>query len=256
MTNEQLSASKIKLIHIPTVLGAVVPIYNLPGVSQELKFSPDVLADIYLGKISNWNDGRIAKDNPGVKLPNQEIIVIHRSDGSGTTFIFTDYLAKVSSDWKSSPGASTAVQWPKGLGGKGNEGVAGLVRQMAGAIGYVELIYSMQNKIPFGLVKNASGAWVKASVDGVTAAAASVKAMPADYRVSITNAPGKDSYPISSFTWLLIPTQPADASKGHVLKDFLEWMLEHGEGEASSLYYAPLPASVQAKVKASIAQMK
>lgn len=256
MTNEQLSASKVKLLHIPTVLGAVVPIYNLPGVSQELKFSPDVLADIYLGKISNWNDGRIAKDNPGVKLPTQEIIVIHRSDGSGTTFIFTDYLAKVSSDWKSSPGASTAVQWPKGLGGKGNEGVAGLVRQMAGAIGYVELIYSMQNKIPFGLVKNASGAWVKASVEGVTAAAASVKAMPADYRVSITNAAGKDSYPISSFTWLLIPTQPADAGKGHVLKDFLTWMLEHGEAEANSLYYAPLPAAVQAKVKASIAQMK
>ena len=256
MTDQQIAESKIKVMHVPTVLGAVVPIYNLPGVSQELKFAPDVLADIYLGKISNWNDARIAKDNAGAKLPNQEIIVIHRSDGSGTTFIFTDYLAKVSSEWKSSVGASTAVPWPKGLGGKGNEAVAGLVRQMPGAIGYVELIYSMQNKIPFGMVKNASGAWVKASIEGVTAAAASVKTMPADYRVSITNAPGKDTYPISSFTWLLIPTQPKDAAKGHVLKEFLEWMLDHGESEASSLYYAPLPPAVAAKVKASIAQMK
>ncbi len=256
MTDAQISDSKIKVMHIPTVLGAVVPIYNLPGVSQELKFSPDVLADIYLGKISNWSDGRIAKDNAGVKLPNQEIIVIHRSDGSGTTFIFTDYLSKVSSEWKNSVGASTAVPWPKGLGGKGNEAVAGLVRQMPGAIGYVELIYSMQNKIPFGMVKNAAGNWVKASIDGVTAAAASVKAMPADYRVSITNAPGKDSYPISSFTWLLVPTHPQDAAKGHVLGDFLSWMLEHGESEAASLYYAPLPPAVAAKVKASIAQMK
>ncbi len=256
MTNEQLAASKIKIMHIPTVLGAVVPIYNLQGVSQELRFAPDVLADIYLGKITNWNDGRIAKDNPGAKLPNQEIIVIHRSDGSGTTFIFTDYLSKVSSEWKSSVGASSAVPWPKGLGGKGNEAIAGLVRQMPGAIGYVELIYSMQNKIPFGYVKNSAGAWVKGSIEGVTAAAASVKSMPADYRVSITNAPGKDAYPISSFTWLLIPNPPQDATKGHVLKQFLEWMLEHGESEAGSLYYAPLPDSVQAKVKASIAQMK
>ncbi len=256
MSDQQLAESKIKLIHIPTVLGAVVPIYNLPGVSQELKLSGEVLAAIYHGDISNWNDSRIARDNAGVKLPNQEIIVIHRSDGSGTTFIFTDYLSKVSPEWKSSVGASTAVQWPKGLGGKGNEGVSGLVRQMPGAIGYVELIYAMQNKIAFGMVKNAAGEWVKASTDGVTAAAASVKSMPADYRVSITNAPGKESYPISSFTWLLIPTHPADAAKGQVLKDFLEWMLDHGESEATSLYYAPLPASVQAKVRASIAQMK
>jgi phosphate transport system substrate-binding protein len=256
MTDQQIAESKIKVMHIPTVLGAVVPIYNLPGVSQELKFSPDVLADIYLGRITNWNDGRIAKDNQGVKLPNQEIIVIHRSDGSGTTFIFTDYLSKISGEWKSSVGASTSVAWPKGLGGKGNEGVAGLVRQMPGAIGYVELIYALQNKIAYGMIKNAAGAWEKASVEGVTAAAASVKSMPADFRVSITNAPGKDAYPISSFTWLLIPTQPQDAAKGHVLKEFLEWMLDHGESEASSLYYAPLPESVQAKVKAAIAQMK
>ncbi len=256
MTDEQMSASKIKVQHIPTVLGAVVPIYNLSGVSQELKFAPDVLADIYLGKITNWDDARIAKDNPGVKLPNQEIIVIHRSDGSGTTYIFTDYLSKVSSAWKSSVGTSTAVPWPKGLGGKGNEAVAGLVRQMPGAIGYVELIYSLENKIPYGMIRNASGAWVKGSIEGVTAAAASMKAMPADYRVSITNAPGKDSYPISSFTWLLVPTQPQDATKARVLKEFLEWMLDHGESEAGSLFYAPLPPSVATRVKATIAQMK
>ncbi len=256
MTNEQLAASKVKLVHIPTVLGAVVPIYNVAGVSQELKFSPDVLADIYLGKISTWNDGRIAKDNPGVKLPATEIIVTHRSDGSGTSFIFTDYLSKVSSEWKSSVGANTAVSWPKGLGGKGNEGVAGLVRQIQGSIGYVELIYAMQNKIPFGMVKNAAGQWVKGSIEGVTAAAASVKSMPADYRVSITNAPGATSYPISSFTWLLIPTNPTDMAKEKVIKGFLEWMLEHGESEVSSLYYAPLPPSVIEKVKATVAQLK
>ncbi len=256
MTNEQIAASKVKVIHIPTVLGAVVPIYNVAGVSQELKFSPDVLADIFLGKISNWNDARIAKDNPGVKLPSQEIIVTHRSDGSGTSFIFTDYLSKVSGEWKSSVGANTAVSWPKGLGGKGNEGVAGLVRQIQGSIGYVELIYAMQNKIPFGMVRNASGQWVKASIDGVTAAAASVKSLPADYRISITNAPGASSYPISSFTWLLIPTNPNDAAKEKVIKGFLEWMLDHGESEVSSLYYAPLPPSVAARVKATVAQLK
>jgi phosphate transport system substrate-binding protein len=256
MTNEQLAQSKIKVQHIPTVMGAVVPIYNLPGVNQELRFSPAVLADIYLGKIENWNDARIAKDNPGVKLPNQEILVVHRSDGSGTTFIFTDYLSKVSPEWKSSVGANTAVSWPKGLGGKGNEAIAGLVRQMPGAIGYVELIYALQNKIPYGYIRNASGNWVKASIEGVAASAAAIKTMPADYRVSITDQTGPDVYPISSFTWLLVPTQPADAAKGKVLKSFLEWMLDTGEGQAASLYYAPLPPSVATKVRATVAQMK
>ena len=256
MTNEQLAASKVKLVHIPTVLGAVVPIYNIPGVSQELKFAPDVLADIYLGKISTWNDARIAKDNPGAKLPSTEIIVTHRSDGSGTSFIFTDYLSKVSSEWKSSVGANTAVSWPKGLGGKGNEGVAGLVRQIQGSIGYVELIYAMQNKIPFGMIRNSSGQWVKGSIEGVTAAAASIKTMPADYRVSITNAPGATSYPISSFTWLLIPTNPTDAGKEKVIKGFLEWMLDKGETEVSSLYYAPLPPELIAKVKVTVSHLK
>jgi phosphate transport system substrate-binding protein len=256
MTNEQLAQSKVKLVHIPTVIGAVVPIYNLPGVTTELKFSPDVLADIYLHKISNWNDSRIAKDNPGVNLPNSTINVVHRSDGSGTTYIFTDYLSKVSPDWKNSVGTNTSVAWPVGIGAVHNEGVAGMVRQLPGTIGYVELIYALQNKIPFGYVRNPAGTWVKGSIAGVTEAAASVKSMPADYRVSITNAPGKTAYPISSFTWLLIPNPAADATKGRVIKDFLNWMLDRGESEVEALYYAPLPDSVIAKVKATVAQLK
>jgi phosphate transport system substrate-binding protein len=255
MSETQLSESKIKVVHIPTVLGAVVPIYNLPGVSAELKFAPDVLADIYLGKISSWDDARIAKDNPGVKLPSISINVVHRSDGSGTTFIFTDYLSKVSPDWKGSVGANTAVNWPKGIGAKGNEAVAGMVRQLPGTIGYVELLYALQNKIAFGYIRNAAGNWVKGSIEGVTEAASSVKQMPADYRVSITNAPGKTAYPISSFTWLLIPTHPQDAAKGKALKDFLNWMLDHGESEVESLYYAPLPQSVAEKVRVTVSKL-
>ena len=193
MTDAALAASKVKLVHIPTVLGAVVPIFNVPGVS-DLRFSPDVLADIYLAKITNWNDPRIAKDNPGVHLPDQKIIVVHRSDGSGTTFIWTDYLSKVSQDWAGGPGKGTAINWPTGVGGKGNEGVAARCAQFPGAIGYVELIYALQNHINFGAIQNAAGNWVKGSIDGVTAAAATAK-MPADYRVSITNAPGPDAYP-------------------------------------------------------------
>ncbi len=255
MTDEQMAASKVKIQHIPTVLGAVVPIYNLQGVGGDLKFSPDVLADIYMGKISNWSDARIAKDNPGVKLPNTEIFIVHRSDGSGTSYIFTDFLSKVSSDWKNGPGKGTSPSWPKGIGAKGNEGVAGMVRQTPGAIGYVELIYALQNKIETGLVKNTAGVFQKPTIDSVTAAAASMKQMPADYRVSITNAPGKDAYPISSFTWLLIPNPAPDAAKGKIIKDFLNWMLDH-ESEATSLSYAPLPATVAAKVKATIGQLK
>jgi phosphate transport system substrate-binding protein len=256
MSDEQLAQSKVKLIHIPTVIGAVVPIYNVPGVGQGLKFAPDVLADIYLGKISNWNDARIAKDNPSAKLPNQEIFVVHRSDGSGTTYIFTDYLSKVSSDWKNGPGKSAAVNWPKGIGGKGNEAIAGMVRQMPGSVGYVELIYALQNKIPFGAIRNASGNWVEGSIAGVTQAAASVKSMPADYRVSITNAPGKDSYPISSFTWLLIPVKAQDAAKGKVIKEFLVWMLDQGQSEAPGLFYAPLPKEVVEKVRGTVASLQ
>ncbi len=247
MTDESLASSSVKLIHIPTVLGAVVPIFNVPGV-QDVKFSPDVLADIYLGKIANWSDARIAKDNPGVKLPDQKIIVVHRSDGSGTSFIWTDYLSKVSKDWASGPGKGTSPSWPVGVGGKGNEGVAGLVRQLPGAVGYVELIYALQNKISYGQVKNAAGNWLLASIDGVTEAAATVKQMPADYRVSITNAPGAKAYPISSFTYLLIPAKSTDPAKAKVLKDMLSWIVKSGEGETAALSYAPLPPNLAEKV--------
>ena len=246
-TDEQLAASKTKLIHIPTVLGAVVPVFNVPGVN-DIRFSSDVLADIFLGKISNWNDGRLAKDNPGVKLPDQKIIVVHRSDGSGTSYIFTDYLSKVSKEWANGPGKGTSPSWPVGVGGKGNEGVAGLVRQLPGALGYVELIYALQNKIDYGEVKNPAGNFVKASISGVTEAAASVKVLPADYRVSITNAPGATAYPISSFTWLLVPLNSPDAAKGKVIKDLLSWIVTSGESEVETLSYAPLPKNVADKV--------
>jgi phosphate transport system substrate-binding protein len=260
MTDDQLREAqtklKTKVLNIPTVLGAVVPAYNIPGVSGEVKFTPDVLAGIYIGRISNWNDPAIAAANPGVKFPNQEIIVVHRSDGSGTTFIWTDYLTKVSSDWKGQVGSGTSVKWPKGMGGKGNEGVSGLIRQLPGSIGYVELIYAIQNNIPYGSVKNSSGAFLKASLEGVTAAAASAPKMPADFRVSITNAPGKDAYPISSFTWLLIPEQSKDAAKGKMLADFLSWMVSDGQKLTQALAYAPLPDSVATKVKDTIKQVK
>ena len=246
-TDEQLASSKTKMIHIPTVLGAVVPIFNVPGVG-DIKFSSEVLGDIFLGKIAMWNDPRIAKDNPGVKLPNLKIIVVHRSDGSGTSYIFTDYLCKVSKEWANGPGKGTSPSWPVGVGGKGNEGVAGLVRQLPGALGYVELIYALQNKISYGEVKNPAGNWVRASIAGVTEAAASIKQLPADYRVSITNAPGKEAYPISSFTWLLVPLKSPDAAKGKVLKDLLSWIVTSGESQVEALSYAPLPKSVAEKV--------
>jgi phosphate transport system substrate-binding protein len=255
MTDEQLAKAKVKILHIPTVLGAVVPAYNVPGVSGDLRFSPEVIANICLGKITNWNDKVIAQDNPGAKLPDKPIIVVHRSDGSGTNYIFTDYLSKVSSEWKDRVGKGTSVKWPVGLGAKGNEGVAGMIRQMEGAFGYVELIYAVQNKIPYGIVKNAAGTWLKGSLEGATAAAASVKNMPADFRVSITNPPGKDAYPIASFTWLLIPVQSKDAAKGKILVDFLNWMLDDGEKMTQDLDYAPLPANVAAKVKETIQQV-
>ena len=260
MTDEQLKTAQGKLntkvLNIPTVLGAVVPAYNIPGVTGEVKFTPEVLAGIFLGKISNWSDPAIAKENPDLKLPNQEIVVVHRSDGSGTTFIWTDYLSKVSPEWKSQVGASTSVNWPKGLGGKGNDGVAGSIRQLPGSIGYVELIYAVQNKIAYGSVRNSAGVFLKASLEGVTAAAASAPKMPADFRVSITNAPGKDAYPISSFTWLLIPQQSKDPNKGKILADFLNWMVTDGQKLTNSLDYAPLPQNVVAKVQETIKQVK
>jgi phosphate transport system substrate-binding protein len=247
MTDEQLATSKVKLVHIPTVLGAVVPVFNVPGVN-DIKFSPEVLSGIYLGKIVTWADPRIAKDNPGVRLPNEKIIVVHRSDGSGTSYIFTDYLSKINKDWANGPGKGTSPSWPVGVGGKGNEGVAGLVRQLPGSIGYVELIYALQNRISFGEMKNPAGRWVKASIAGVTEAAASIKQLPADYRVSITNAPGATAYPISSFTWMLVPIHSADPAKGKVIKDMLSWIINSGENEVTALSYAPLPKSVAQKV--------
>jgi phosphate transport system substrate-binding protein len=256
MSDQQLADSKVKLLHIPTVLGAVVPIYNIPGVSQDLNFSPDVIADIYLGHISNWNDPRIAKDNPSVKFPDHQILPVYRSDGSGTTYIFTDFLSKISPDFQSIVGKGTSVRWPVGIGAKGSEGVSGLVHMSPYSFGYVELIYAVQNKMPYGQVKNAAGKFIKASTDSVTAAAAAAsKNMPADYRVSITNAAGPASYPISSFTWLLIPIQSADPSKGKIINDFLHWMLDHGEGEAADMTYAPLPAPVAARVRLTINQI-
>jgi len=253
-TDDQLAPSKTKLIHIPTVLGAVVPIFNVPGVN-DLRFSSDVLADIYLGKILRWDDARIAKDNPGVNLSGipesaKKIVVVHRADGSGTTYIFTDYLSKVSPGWASGPGRGASPTWPAptGAAGKGNEGVAGLVRQLPGAIGYVELIYALQNKISYGSIKNASGNFVKASIASVTDAAAGVKEFPDDFRISITNAPGKDAYPISSFTWLLVPLKSSEPAKGAVIKDLLSWIVNYGESEVSAFSYAPLPKNVTKKI--------
>jgi phosphate transport system substrate-binding protein len=259
MTDAQLAEAQSKLntkiLNLPTVLGAVVPAYNIPGVTADVKFTSDALAGIFLGKITKWNDKAITGVNPGIKFPDKPIIVVHRSDGSGTTFIWTDFLSKVNADWKSKVGSGTSVQWPVGLGGKGNEQVAGTVRQEQGAIGYIELIYALQNNITYGSVKNAVGDFVKASLDGVTAAAASVPDMPADFRVSITNAPGKDAYPISSFTWLLIPQQSKDPAKGKILADFLNWMVTDGQKMTSALSYAPLPDDVVQKEKEAIKEV-
>ena len=260
MTDDQLKAAKEKrgsdIFHIPTVLGAVVPAYNLPDVKTELKFSGESLAAIYLGKATKWNDPVIAKDNPGVKLPDKPIVVVHRAEGSGTTYIFTDYLSKLSPEWQQKVGKATSVQWPTGLGQQGNEAVANTVKQMDGAIGYVELIYALQNNISYGPVKNAAGKYVKASLESTTAAAASVKDMPDDFRVSITNAPGEKAYPIASFTWLLIPQKWTDATKEKAMVGYLNWMLDSGEKMTSALYYAPLPSAVAAKVKAKIKQIQ
>lgn len=256
MTDEQLSKAKDPVLHFPTVLGAVVPVYNVPGVSQELNFTPEALAGILLGKIRTWNDQEIAKVNPGIKLPGAAIVPVHRSDGSGTTFVWTDFLSKTSPEWKSRVGAGTAVSWPAGLGAKGNEGVAGLVKQTPNSIGYVELVYALQNRMRYGRVRNAGGAFIKADVASVTAAAeGAARTMPDDFRVSITNAPGKNAYPISSFTWLLIPSNIADPKKRDIITGFLKWMLGPGQKMAEPLGYAPLPAPVVKKETAAIARI-
>jgi phosphate transport system substrate-binding protein len=257
MTDEQISKMKVKPLHFPTVLGAVVPTYNIAGVSQELRFSGESLAGIFLGQISKWNDPQIKKDNPGINLPDSEITVIRRSEGSGTTFVWTDYLSKISPEWKSKVGSNTSVNWPVGLGGKGNEGVAGLVKQTPNSVGYVELIYAIQNKMAYGLVRNSAGAFVKADLASVTeAAAGAAKNMPEDFRVSITNAPGKTAYPISSFTWLLVPSTIPDAAKAKDIKAFLKWMLTEGQKYTTALSYAPLPKQVVAKEQSQIGQIR
>ncbi len=249
MNDEQIKAYRAKngagILHFPTVLGAVVPTYNVPGVNAPLNFTPEALAGIFLGRVSKWNDPTIANANKGVNLPGNDIVVIHRSDGSGTTYIWTDYLSKVSGDWKDKVSKGTSVNWPVGLGGKGNEGVTGLIKQTPNSIGYVELIYAAQNKVPYGAVKNSAGTFVSADLASVTeAAVGAVKTMPEDFRVSITNAPGKTAYPISSFTWLLIPEKFKDAGKRDALKKFLTWAITDGQGSAENLSYAKLPKEV------------
>ena len=257
MSDEQLAQAKIKILHFPTVLGAVVPIYNIPSVTQELKFTPEALAGIFLGKITKWNDPEIARANPGVNLPSNDIVVVHRSDGSGTTYIWTDYLSRVNEEWKNRVGKGTSVNWPVGLGGKGNEGVAGLVKQTPNSIGYVELIYAIQNKLSYARVRNAAGNFVKADLASVTAAAAgAAEAMPEDFRVSIANPPGNTAYPLASFTWLLVPASIQDGTKKTVLKEFLRWMLTEGQKYAEPLAYARLPREVVEKEMKAIAQIQ
>jgi len=257
MTEEQILAAPGKIWHLPTVLGADVPVYNLPGVSGEIKFSGALLADIFLGKVTKWNDAALVKLNPAAKLPATDITVVHRSDASGTTYIFVDYLAKASPEWKKRVGVATSVNWPTGVGGKGNEGVAGLVQQVPGSIGYVELIYALQNKIAYGSVQNLAGEFVRASVASVTAAAAGAATkMPADFRVSITNAEGKGVYPISSFTWLLLYENPKDKAQSKAMVEFMKWALSDGQKFAPELGYAPLPAEVVKLELAALAKIR
>ena len=257
MTPEQLQAAPGRVLHFPTVLGADVPVYNLSGVDADLKLSGEVLANIFLGKITKWNDPALARDNPGVNLPASDITVVHRSDGSGTSYIWCDYLSKVSPEYKKTVGVATSVNWPVGLGGKGNEGVAGLVKQTPGSLGYVELIYALQNQIAFGSVKNLAGEFVKASVDTVTAAATvAASQMPADFRVSITNAPGKGVYPISSFTWLLLYENPKDKERSRIMVEFMKWGLSEGQKFAPDLGYAPLPDTVIQLEKVALNKIK
>ena len=257
MTPEQLQSAPGKILHFPTVLGGDVPVYNIPGVETELRFTGPVLADIFLGKITKWNDAAIAKLNPGAKLPGTDITVCHRADGSGTTYIWVDYLAKVSPEWRKKVGVAASVNWPVGIGGKGNEGVAGLVKQTPGSIGYVELIYALQNKIHFGSVQNMAGEFVTATTASVSAAAAAAaKQMPKDFRVSITNAPGKGVYPISSFTWLLFYENPKDKQRAKVMNDFLKWALTEGQKYAPELGYAPIPPEVVALEMESVKRIR
>ena len=253
MSNDEMTRAP-NIQHIPTVLGAVVVVYNLPGVSEPLKFSPETIAAIFLGKTTRWNDPAITRDNANAKLPDLPISVVHRSDGSGTTYVWTDYLSKVSPEWKAGPGTGKSVNWPVGLGGKGNEGVTGTVKQTQGGIGYVELAYANQNKLTAGLVKNHDGNWVKASLESVSEAAAKTT-IPEDYRVSITDQPGKDAYPIASFTYLLVYKDQGDPAKGKALLQFLWWAVHDGEKSAATLDYAPLPKAVVVQVEKTLQKM-
>jgi phosphate transport system substrate-binding protein len=257
MNDDQLKQASVPILHFPTVLGAAVLSYNVPGVQTDLNFTPEALSGIFLGKVTKWNDPSIASANSGVKLPGDDIVLVHRSDGSGTTYIWTDYLSKVSPEWQTKVGKGTSVNWPVGLGGKGNEGVSALIQQTPGSLGYVELIYAVQNKMAYGKVKNSSGAFVKANLASVSAAAAAAaKFIPDDFRVSITNPEGKEAYPIASFTWLLIPSKFADAAKRDVVKDFLKWALTDGQQYAEALSYAKLPKEIVAKEMKAIAQIQ
>src|SRR6202040_369472 len=256
LNDEQIKAYQDKhgfaILHFPTVLGADVPTYNIPGVDVELSFTQEAIAGIFLGTITKWNDPAITGSNKGVSLPANDIVVVHRSEGSGTTYIWTDYLSKISDEWKTKVGKGASVNWPVGLGGKGNEGVTGTVKNTPNSIGYIELIYAVQNNLPYGLVKNASGAFVKATLQGVSAAAAGAS-IPDDFRVSITNAPGQAAYPISSFTWLLIPAKIDDAAKRDAIKGFLAWMMTSGQQFSEPLAYAKLPKEVVAREQKAIA---
>jgi phosphate transport system substrate-binding protein len=254
MSDENLGKAPGKILHIPTVAGAVVISYNLDG-NPALKLVGETIADIFLGKIKKWNDPKIAASNPGAKLPDKEIVVVHRSDGSGTTYIWTDYLSKISPEWKTKVGTNTSVNWPTGIGGKGNEGVAGQIKQTPGALGYVELIYAVQNKMPYAEVKNSAGEFVKPTLESVTAALATAT-IPDDFRFSMTNAPGKDAYPIAGATWLLVYQQQKDAAKGKKLVEFLKWSLTDGEKMAKDLQYAPLPENVQQRVLKRVEEIK
>jgi phosphate transport system substrate-binding protein len=255
MTDEQLKKAPNELLHIPTVLGAVVATYNLPG-NPKLRFTPDLLADIFLGKITQWNDPRVTAANPGVSLPKQAILVVHRSDGSGTTYIWVDYLSKISKDWEQKVGRGTSVNWPVGLGGKGNEGVAGQIKSTPGALGYVELAYAIKNNLPAAAIRNAGGKFIEPSIPSTTAAAAgAAKIMPADFRVSLTNAPGDAAYPIASFTWLLVYKEQADPVKGLALVKFLRWAIHDGQKYTADLLYAPLPAPVAQPIEAKLGQI-
>jgi len=255
MTDDQLGKAPGNLLHIPTVLGAVVTTYNLAG-NPKLRFTPDILADIFLGRITKWNDAKIAAVNPGVSLPDQAILVVHRSDGSGTTYIWVDYLSKVSKEWDAKVGRGTSVNWPVGLGGKGNEGVAGQIKNTPGALGYVELAYAIKNNLPAASVRNAAGKFVEPSIETTTAAAAaSATNMPADFRVSLTNPPGDHAYPIASFTWLLVYKDQPDETKGKLLVKFLWWMIHDGQKYTSDLLYAPLPPQVVKQVEARLGEI-